>query len=71
MAKTNTVILHFMHVYGEKCFNGVEYKLNGAIYWIIWSTKHHSVSSSMYHVCYLYVVMRATNANKLVSDLFE
>jgi hypothetical protein len=29
------------------------------------------VSSSVYHVCYLYVVMRATNKNKLVSDLFE
>jgi hypothetical protein len=71
MAKTNTVILHFMHVYGEKCFNGVEYKLDGAIYRIIRSTEHHSVSSSVYHVCYLYVVMRATNKNKLVSDLFE
>ena len=55
MVKTNTVILHIMHVYGEKCFNGVEYKLDGAIYRIIWRMKHHSVSSSVHHVCYLYM----------------
>jgi hypothetical protein len=54
MVKTNTVILHFMHVYGEKCFNRVEYKLDGAI--LSDNTEHETSLCVQQHVSCLLLV---------------